>query len=161
MPPVPPLRLSVSTSPLVSPFVVVVIQSVQVKASKCQLWCTLSVMADTAGSSPRLGRELFSARHESGRSLREVATAADISAAYLQKLERGQVAEPSPKILSRLADALMLDYRKLLDLAGYDVPSNRSRRHPLTARFAAADLTETEERAVSAFIEHLVAQRQR
>ncbi len=109
----------------------------------------------------RLGRELFSARQVSGRSLREVAGESEISAAYLQKLERGQVKEPSPTILRRLASALGLDYRKLMELAGYDVRPSRAQPQPLATRFAAADLTEAEERAVAAFIDHLVAQRER
>ena len=120
----------------------------------------MSPMGDALASPERLGRELLSARQASGRSLRDVAGESDISAAYLQKLERGQVDEPSPKILQRLAAVLQLDYRKLMELAGYDLPPSRVRRHPLGARFAAADLTEAEQRAVAAFIDHLVAQRE-
>jgi transcriptional regulator with XRE-family HTH domain len=118
-------------------------------------------MSDALASPERLGRELSSARQASGRSLRDVAGESEISAAYLQKLERGQVDEPSPKILQRLATVLQLDYRKLMELARYDLPPSRVRRQPLAARFAAADLTEVEQRAVAAFIDHLVAQRQR
>jgi HTH-type transcriptional regulator, competence development regulator len=127
----------------------------------CQLWCTMSPMSDASPSPQRLGRELASARQASGRSLRDVAGESDISAAYLQKLERGQVDEPSPRILQRLAAVLQLDYRKLMELAGYDLPPTRVRPEPLAARFAAADLTETEQRAVAAFVDHLVAQRDR
>ena len=88
-----------------------------------------------------------------------MATAAEISAAYLQKLERGQVDEPSPRILRRLAAALGIEYTRLMELAGYEVASTRRPASRLATRFAAADLTETEERAVAAFIDHLVAQR--
>lgn len=116
-------------------------------------------MGDDTASPARLGRELASARGAANRSFREVAGDAGISAAYLQKLERGQVEEPSPRILQRLATALDLDYRYLMELAGYDAPSRRGRQHPLAARFAGADLTQAEERAVAAFIDHLVAQR--
>ena len=116
-------------------------------------------VGDATASPARLGRELASARQTTSRSLREVASEAGISAAYLQKLERGQVEEPSPRILQRLASALNLEYRDLMELAGYDVPSGRVRQHPLAARFAGADLTQAEERAVAAFIDHLVAQR--
>ncbi len=116
-------------------------------------------MGDDTASPARLGRELASARAAAKRSLREVATDADISAAYLQKLERGHVDEPSPRILQRLAAALHLDYRDLMQFAGYDIPSSRARQHPLAARFAAADLTKAEESAVAAFIDHLLAQR--
>ena len=121
----------------------------------------MSAVHDTENASQRLGRELSSARQDGGASLRDVASQAQISAAYLQKLERGQVAEPSPKILGRLAVALNLDYQRLLDLAGYDFPKKPAQRQAPTSRLAAADLTEAEERAVAAFIDHLIAQRHR
>lgn len=89
--------------------------------------------------------------------MREVAAAAEISAAYLQKLERSQVAEPSPKILRRLAGALDLPYRRLMELAGYELPSRSN--NPFAARLAGASLTIAEERAVSAFVDHLISQR--
>lgn len=116
-------------------------------------------MGDDVGDPRQLGRELASARERAKRSLRSVAGASEISAAYLQKLERGQVEEPSPRILRRLATELGIDYRRLMGFAGYDVPSARQVANPLTSRLAGASLTETEERAVAAFIEHLVAQR--
>lgn len=125
----------------------------------CQLWCTVSAMASASSDLARLARELSSARLTTRRSLREVATAAEISAAYLQKLERAQVDGPSPNILRRLADALGLEYARLMELAGYEVPRLGRGEGPLVTRFAATDLTETEERAVAAFIDHLIAQR--
>ena len=73
----------------------------------------------------QLGRELSSARRAAGRSLRDVADAAEISATYLQKLERSQVDEPSPKILQRLATALNIGYGRLMQLAGYEAPPDR------------------------------------
>ena len=121
----------------------------------CQLWYTVCPVGDA----PRLGRELSSARLAAKRSLRDVAGEAEISAAYLQKLERGQVDEPSPKILRRLATVLRIEYRRLMELAGYDVPRRRVPQNHLTTRFAGTDLTAAEERAVAAFIDHLVAQR--
>jgi transcriptional regulator with XRE-family HTH domain len=119
----------------------------------------MSHVSDELTSPERLGRELRSARQSVGTSLRHVAGDAGISAAYLQKLERGQVDEPSPKILKRLASVLALEYRRLMELAGYGVPSSRPRQDPLSARFASADLTQAEEQAVAAFIDHLLAQR--
>lgn len=113
------------------------------------------------GDALRLGRELSSARLAAKRSLRNVAGEAEISAAYLQKLERGQVDEPSPNILRRLAAVLRVDYQRLMEFAGYDVPRGRVPQGHLSTRFADADLTAAEERAVAAFIDHLMAQRER
>jgi len=114
---------------------------------------------DDKSNAAGLGRELSSARKAAQRSLRDVADVADISAAYLQKLERSQVDQPSPKILRRLAAALGVSYGRLMELAGYESPPPRRVAGPLDARFAGVGLTEVEERAVAAFIDHLVAQR--
>ena len=92
--------------------------------------------------------------------IRDVAGESEISAAYLQKLERGLVEEPSPRILRRLSEALRVDYGRLMQLAGYKIPGSRRPASPLTTRFADARLTEAEERAVAAFIDHLVQQRE-
>lgn len=125
-----------------------------------QLGCTMFPMVSDAASDPTaLGRELGSARLAAGRSLRDAAGESEISAAYLQKLERGHVEDPSPRILRRLSDVLNLDYGRLMRLAGYEPPRRRRSTSPFEARLADARLTETEEKAVSAFIEHLIEQR--
>jgi hypothetical protein len=59
-----------------------------------------------------------------------------------------------------LAAQLNLDYRRLMGLAGYQAPARRLQPNVLESRFAAASLTEAEERSVAAFIDHLVAQRE-
>jgi transcriptional regulator with XRE-family HTH domain len=108
-----------------------------------------------------LGGELRSFRQLKGLSLKAVATAASISTAYLQKLEGGDVQQPSPHVLYRLADALDVPYASLMQLAGYVVPAGE----PVLASNAfdhalnAGDLTEEERRAVAAFIAHLRSQR--
>lgn len=108
----------------------------------------------------QLGVELFAARRSTGRSLRDVAGAAGISATYLQKLERAQVGEPSPRILRSLAASLSIDYSRLMELAGYDLPVDRPVAPDVVgARLASSSLSETEERAVLAFIHHLVEER--
>lgn len=106
-----------------------------------------------------LAREIASARLEAGRSLRKVAKDAQISAAYLQKLEQGRVQQPSPAILRRIAETLGPRYGRLMELAGYEQPTKRRMRSPLERRFSDAGLTGAEEKAVAAFIDHLLAQR--
>jgi transcriptional regulator with XRE-family HTH domain len=114
----------------------------------------------TESSDPiRLAHEISSARIAVRRSLRDVADEAEISAAYLQKLERGQVGEPSPRILKRIATTLNIKYGRLMECAGYEFPRDKQTSTPSNPVFAATSLTETEERAVAAFIEHLVTQR--
>jgi transcriptional regulator with XRE-family HTH domain len=70
-----------------------------------------------------LGRQLREVREVRGLSLKGVANPAKISAAYLQKLERGDVKDPSPHILYRLSETLDVPYPDLMRLAGYVVPS--------------------------------------
>jgi transcriptional regulator with XRE-family HTH domain len=112
----------------------------------------------------KLGAELRKARDHMGASLQAIADTAKISAAYLQKLERGEVTTPSPRVLRRLASSVGLPYLGLMELAGYldeeelaearlSEPSPRS--HPL----ASQKLTPEEWRAVGAFIKTLVAER--
>ena len=111
-----------------------------------------------------LGRELKNARDRLGLSLQAAADTANISAAYLQKLERGQVDTPSPRVLRRLGSSVGLPYLRLLELARYldeaELTEARTRKpspvpHPLAGR----QLTQEEWRAVGAFIKTLIAQR--
>jgi transcriptional regulator with XRE-family HTH domain len=69
-----------------------------------------------------LGARLREVRELRGLSLRGAAEPAGISAAYLQKLERGAVESPSPHALHGLAEVLDTPYNDLMGLAGYVVP---------------------------------------
>jgi HTH-type transcriptional regulator, competence development regulator len=82
--------------------------------------------------SQTLGKRMHDVRKLRGLSLAQTASAAGISAAYVQKLERGDVAAPSPHKLRELARVLAVSYTDLMRLAGYavaddgeDVPSAR------------------------------------
>ena len=66
-----------------------------------------------------LGEELKMMRQLQQLSLAAVAEPANISSAYLQKLETGLVKNPSPRVLMRLADVLKCEYDRLMALAGY------------------------------------------
>jgi transcriptional regulator with XRE-family HTH domain len=50
-----------------------------------------------------------------------------MSAMWLSKLERGEIVEPSPANLRKLARALGLPYRDLMVWAGYLRPTPRRR----------------------------------
>lgn len=115
-----------------------------------------------------LGQQLKTVRQLKGLSLRAVAAPAEISVAYLQKLEGGEVQQPSPNVLLRLAKVLDVPYETLMELSGYTPPTPAGALEALgalapTDSFAQAlnsiDLSEEERKAVAAFVAHLRDQR--
>ena len=111
--------------------------------------------------SKRLGDHLRSVRKIRGLSLKAVAEPADISTAYLQKLEGGEVRQPSPNVLHRLAHELEVPYASLMELAGYVVPEKEGGHaaNSLDHAFNSSDLSDNERKAVAAFVSHLREQR--
>ena len=94
-----------------------------------------------------LGQALRAARQFRGLSLAKAARPAGISAAYLAKLEKDDVGEPSPHILYKLAEVLRLKYEDLMRLTGYMVPGRRRRnpgRSVLESALDADELTDDE-----------------
>ncbi len=94
-----------------------------------------------------LGPRLREVRDRRDRSLSDVAGEAEISSAYLQKLEAGGVKQPSPNILYKLAKALKVDYAELMRLAGYVAPKDsRAKKRPneLTYALSSEPLTDDE-----------------
>ncbi|NHC13111.1 helix-turn-helix transcriptional regulator [Motilibacter sp. E257] len=60
-----------------------------------------------------LGATLRRARHEQGKTLRDVAAAADVSIGYLSEIERGRK-EPSSEVVAAVCAALGLSLSDLL-----------------------------------------------
>lgn len=101
-----------------------------------------------------LGTTLKAVRDMLDKSLKAIADQADISAAYLVKLEKGEVAAPSPHVLHRLSEALGVEYLELMRLAGYVVPEPEgSRANALLQALSSKGMTDDETRAVAAFLE--------
>lgn len=108
-----------------------------------------------------LGRELRNVRRVRGLSLKAAADPAGISATYLQKLETGEVKNPSPNVLYGLSGTLDMPYPDLMELAGYVVPDRgEMAANPFEHALAASDLTAEERSAVAAFIGYLRAGRE-
>lgn len=120
---------------------------------------TASTKPIPAAAENRLGSQLKDVRALRGDSLRTVATATGISAAYLLKLEQGQVTAPSPHVLLNLSKHYAVSYLQLMQLAGYATDDDPRRiRQPvgvLADALAAQELTPEEERAVAAFLSTL------
>ena len=92
-----------------------------------------------------LGAVLKQTRDVREMSAADVARAAGISGAYLSKLESGGVMKPSPHVLNRLSQALILPYGELMSLSGYPLPGLAN--EPAGGGVAAAlfgDLTDDE-----------------
>jgi len=92
-----------------------------------------------------IGAVLKQARLVRRLSAIEVARAAGISAAYLNKLENDAVKRPSPNVLYPLSKALAVPYADLLRLSGYRLP-DESDAYPSDTLSAAllAGLTDDE-----------------
>lgn len=124
-----------------------------------ELCYRLSAVPELA--SRTLGSELAQLRSLRQQTLRTVAQAADISSAYLLKLERDDVQTPSPHVLQRLAMHFGVSYTSLMQLAGYRITDDgRPTPRPgvLADALMAEPLTEEEERAVAAFLTTLRSQ---
>jgi HTH-type transcriptional regulator, competence development regulator len=111
-----------------------------------------------------LGRELRKAREDMGFSLEAAARPAGISGAYLHKLERGAVDNPSPRVLARIAAVLDIPYLRLMDRAGYLdeaqlAEAGLRERPPEPHPLAGQRLTAEEWAAVGAYIQKLIARR--
>lgn len=66
-----------------------------------------------------LGSYLAQARAERGYTQRDLAEKCGISAAEICRVENGKRKNPSPAVLRAVADALVISYPYLLQLAGY------------------------------------------
>lgn len=77
-----------------------------------------------------LGRELGRARATRRLSFEAASRSAKISQGYLHKLESGQVDNPSPHVLQRLGEVLEVPYGRLMELAGYLLPSDHPNPPP-------------------------------
>jgi transcriptional regulator with XRE-family HTH domain len=95
---------------------------------------------------PSIGGVLRRARQVRKLSAVDVARAADISPAYLSKLENDAVKRPSPHVLHQLGRVLAVPYAELLRLSGHPVPDESDTPHTETVGTALfADLTEDEQ----------------
>jgi transcriptional regulator with XRE-family HTH domain len=106
----------------------------------------------------RFGEQLREVRKLARESLRAVASATGISAAYLLKLEQGTVTSPSPHILLKLSRHFGVSYTAFMALAGYqtsDAPKSHVRTGVLAEALAAQELSPEQERAVVAFLASL------
>jgi transcriptional regulator with XRE-family HTH domain len=104
-----------------------------------------------------LGKVLREVRHLKSQSLKTVAEKAEISPAYLQKIELGGVRAPSPRVIYGISEALDLPYVDLMRLAGHIVPSAQDASvvdpvHSLAIAMNASGLSPEEVKALSEYL---------
>jgi transcriptional regulator with XRE-family HTH domain len=90
-----------------------------------------------------------------GMPVARAAAAAGMSPTYLQKLERGEVRTPSPRLLFRLSNVLDFPYRTLMQMADYPIPDSPEDppARPSDALFAAfADVTGDEAEGLASIL---------
>ncbi len=109
-----------------------------------------------------LGEHIREARQLLGLSLAIAADKGGISAAYQKKLESDDVKQPSPHVLHAQADALGLEYATLMSLAGYLLPEQPTGivASGFDHALSSADLTDSERKAVAAYVQLLRQQRE-
>ncbi len=112
----------------------------------------------------RLGPHLRDLRLARGLTLRDVQSQTEISSGHLSLIETGQVKNPSPTILQRLARTYEVSAEHLLVLAGYLRPKDPKARSSAlhgVALAALKDLDEAEIEQVTTLITVLRQRRKR
>jgi transcriptional regulator with XRE-family HTH domain len=110
-------------------------------------------MADERNS---LGPKLRQVRAHRGLSLREIASDSGFASGYLSQLERGDVGQPTPSTLKRLADVYGVPLPTLMGWSGYDVPDTPTSPHLAWALSVIGDdPSEGEVKAIEAVLEVL------
>ena len=107
-----------------------------------------------------LGQYLKQIRKEKKLSLRAVQHKTGISNAYLSQLENDKAANPSPKILRKLAICYEVAYEHLMALAGYSFSSKKELEPAYRLSDILTDLSPEEKQRVREYIEFLKSRRE-
>jgi transcriptional regulator with XRE-family HTH domain len=101
-----------------------------------------------------LGERLRKHRETKGWSLREVAARAGVNHGYLSLLERGEVAEPAPSMLHKLAPGYDLPFIVLMRWAGYVEPDDKelTKNQAIALSYLGDNISDNELAAVKAVL---------
>jgi transcriptional regulator with XRE-family HTH domain len=99
-----------------------------------------------------LGEELRKVRAEDRLGLREVATKAGVTHGYLSQLERGEIAQPAPQVLHKLAIGYERPFVLLMEWAGYLEPSGLTANQHRALNYMGDDVTDEELNAIDAVL---------
>lgn len=116
------------------------------------------------GSATEIGMRLRELREGLGKSMRQVQEATEISSGHLSLIETGQVKNPSPTVLHRLAEYYEADPEDFLILAGYLKPRDeRAARKAVVGVALAAmrDLDDSDIQQINTMIQVLRERKKR
>ncbi len=108
-----------------------------------------------------LGDRLRTLRESQGWSLREVAAKAGVNHGYLSQLERGDVAEPAPSMLHKVAAGYDVPFQVLMQWAGYIEPTDNdlSPNQAIALKLLGDDVSDEELEAIRAVMDVLRTRR--
>jgi transcriptional regulator with XRE-family HTH domain len=107
-----------------------------------------------------LGPRLREAREARGWSLRHVASRAGVNHGYLSQLERGEVAEPGPSVLHKVAAGYDVPFTLLMEWAGYvGATGGLTDNQTLALSYLGDDISDAELEALRAVIDAIRARR--
>jgi len=104
-----------------------------------------------------LGAKLRDLREGRGLSLRELERRSGINNGYLSQLERGEVAQPTPSMLGRVAEAYEVPFETVMAWAGYAATPNALTPPQAKALNYFADVSDEEVEALRAILDVLRA----
>lgn len=108
----------------------------------------------TKDDGDRLGARLRALREQRAWSLREVAARAGVNHGYLSQLERGEVAEPTPSMLHKLAHGYGQPFIVLMRWAGYvEEEPGLTANHARALSYLGDNPTDAEVDAIQAILE--------
>jgi transcriptional regulator with XRE-family HTH domain len=102
----------------------------------------------------QLGARLRELRQKKDLGLREVANIADVNHGYLSQLERGEVSQPAPQVLQKLAKGYGVPFAVLMDWAGY-VEAGLSPNQERALSYLGEDVSDEELTVVQAVLDAL------
>jgi transcriptional regulator with XRE-family HTH domain len=108
-----------------------------------------------------LGKRLREVRQSRGLSLREAATRAGVNHGYLSQLEHGEVAEPSPSMLHKVAAGYEVPFPVLMEWAGYIQrdQSNLTPKQALALSYLGDDISDKDLDAIRAVLDAIRSHR--
>ena len=114
-----------------------------------------------ARTEPGLGQRLRAYREGRGWSLREVAAKAGVNHGYLSQLERGDVAEPGPSMLHKVATGYEVPFTAVMTWAGYieESTGELTPNQAMALRYLGDDVSKEELDAIRAVLDVLRARR--